>query len=114
MRILYIILLVFMYSCTLSIGQQQDEQAKKEMEYQELLKKAKESQAKSEVAIRMADEQTTKTIQKAANTITTLKEEVKELKQELNETNKKLDSVSDNTNPIKFELRPIPDGKENR
>ncbi len=114
MRIVYIILLFFMYSCTLSIGQQQDEQAKKEMEYQELLKKAKESQAKSQLAIKAADQQTTKTIQKAASTITNLKEEVKELKQELNEKSEKLDSVNNTNNGIKFELRPIPDSKENR
>ena len=96
------------------VGQEPNENVKKEQEFQELLKKSKEIQVKSEVAINVATEQSNKTITKAANTIVTLKEEVKELKQELNETKKKLDSTNDVGNDIKFNLLPISGGEENR
>lgn len=111
MKIIDIIPLFFLTSCSLSIGQQSDEELKKEKEYREVIQKAKETSEENKVVIMAADEKTTKIIDKTTSTIVSLKEEVKQLKQELNEKNNYYDDIDDG---FKFSLRPISDGKENR
>jgi len=112
MRVSTVIFVLFLGSCTL-VGQQPSEEAKKEAEFLELLKKAKATQAINKQTIQSADKKTSEKITKAAKQIVSLKNEVKQLKTELNEVNKKLDSVSNDTVDIKFSLLPISSGQEN-
>lgn len=111
MRIVFVIPLLFLVSCSMSIGQQPDEETKKENEYQEVLKKAKVASEENKLVIKAADEKTNKVIDKTASTIVSLKEEVKQLKQELNEKNNYYDDIDGD---FQFSLRPISDDKENK
>jgi septal ring factor EnvC (AmiA/AmiB activator) len=112
MRISTVIFAFFLGGCTL-VGQQPSEEAKKEAEFAELMKKAKATQEVNVKAIQAADKKTSEKITKAANQIVSLKAEVKQLKTELNEANKKLDSTDHNSIDIKFNLLPISSGQEN-
>lgn len=112
MRTIIVIFGIFLGSCSL-IGQQPSEEAKKEAEFKELMNKVKLSQEVNKAKIQAVDKKTSEKITKAAKQIVSLKSEVKQLKTELNEANKKLDSVSSDAVDIKFNLLPIPAGKEN-
>jgi len=112
MRALIVIFGLFLASCII-VGQQPSEETKKDSEFIELMKKAKQTQEVNKIAIQTADQKTGEINTKTANQIVSLKAEVKQLKSELNEANKKLDSIDTPTNDIKFELLPIPSGKEN-
>jgi septal ring factor EnvC (AmiA/AmiB activator) len=112
MKGLIVIFALFLGSCIL-LGQQPNEEAKKDNEFVELLKKAKQTQEINKVAIQAADKKTGEIITKTANQIVSLKAEVKQLKSELNEANKKLDSIDAPITDIKFELLPVSSGKEN-
>lgn len=112
MRTLIVIFGLFLTSCII-VGQQPSEEAKKDNEFVELLKKAKQTQEINKVAIQAADKKTSEIITKTANQIVSLKAEVKQLKSELNEANKKLDSIDAPLDNIKFELLPVSSGKEN-
>ena len=112
MRISTVIFAFFLGGCTL-VGQQPSEETKKDSEFIELMKKAKQTQEVNKVAIQAADQKTGEIITKTANQIVSLKAEVKQLKSELNEANKKLDSIDAPIGNIKFELLPVSSGKEN-
>jgi septal ring factor EnvC (AmiA/AmiB activator) len=112
MRALIVIFGLFLASCII-VGQQPSEETKKDSEFIELMKKIKQTQEVNKVAIQAADQKTGEIITKTANQIVSLKAEVKQLKSELNEANKKLDSIDAPINNVKFELLPIPSGKEN-
>lgn len=114
MRIILILYAFFLTSCNLLNGQNPSKEQEREKEFQELLKKSKETQIQSQLTIQSADKAANNKITKVTKTIVTLKNEVKQLKQELNETKQKLDSIGDVDNDIKFNLLPIPGGKENR
>ena len=111
MKLINVIPFIFLTSCSLSIGQQQDEEQKKEIEYQKIIREAMETSEENKIVIKAADEKTTKIIDKTAETIVSLKEEVKQLKQDLNEKNNYYGDIDDG---FKFTLRPISDDKENR
>lgn len=113
MKYIGIILIWISLSCNSVVSQQTNEEMQKEKEFDELIKKSKEIQVQNQLAISAADEQTKETVKQAAEKIVDLKEEVKELKIEINEVNEKLESISDTNRVVKFQLRPIPDGKEN-
>lgn len=113
MRAIIVITMIFFSAC-LIIGQTPSEEAKKDNEFVELMKKAKQTQEVNKLAIQQADKKTGEIITKAANQIVSLKNEVKQLKSELNEANKKLDPVTTgDTVDIKFNLLPVSSGKEN-
>jgi predicted RNase H-like nuclease (RuvC/YqgF family) len=112
MRTLIVIFGLFLASCII-VGQQPSEETKKDSEFVELLKKAKQTQEINKVAIQEADKKTGEMITKAANQIVSLKAEVKQLKSELNEANKKLDSIDAPISNVKFDLLPVSSGKEN-
>lgn len=112
MRSIIVIFGIFLTGCSL-IGQSPNEEAKKEVEFRELMNKVKVSQEINKTKIEAADRKTSEKITSAAKQIVSLKNEVKQLKSELNEANKKLDStVSDNVD-IKFNFLPISSSKEN-
>jgi hypothetical protein len=113
MRLAIIIFGLFLFVCVL-IGQQPNEEAKKEIEFQDLLNRSKATQEENKVAIKAADKKTSEIITKTANQIVSLKNEVKQLKTELNEANQKLDSVIIPDANVEFKLLPIPNSKENR
>jgi seryl-tRNA synthetase len=112
MRVIAVIMILFFSAC-LIIGQTPSEEAKKDNEFVELMKKVKQTQEVNKVAIQAADKKTGEIITKTANQIVSLKAEVKQLKSELNEANKKLDSIDAPVSNIKFELLPVSSGKEN-
>lgn len=114
MKILIPILIMLIASCTSGVSQQPSEEAKKEKEFQDILRMAKEQQVKNHQILKAADEKTKETITQTSQQITTLKQEVKELKQDLNEANNKISNIVNTGNGSKFSLRPIPGGKENR
>lgn len=111
MKIIDIIPLFFLASCSLSISQQSDEELKKEKEYREVIQRAKKTSEENKVVIMATDEKTTKIIDKTTSTIVSLKEEVKQLKQELNEKNNYYNDIDDG---FKFSLLPISNSKEDR
>ena len=112
MRTLIVIFGLFLGSCIL-VGQDSNEEAKKDSEFLELLKKSKQIQEANKVAIQAADKKTGEIITKTANQIVSLKNEVKQLKTELNEANQKLDSNSMSDTSVEFKLFTIPGSKEN-
>jgi len=112
MRTVIVIMIIFFSAC-LIVGQIPSEEAKKDNEFVELMKKVKQTQEVNKVAIQQADSKTNEIIAKTSNQIVSLKKEIKQLKSELNEANKKLDSVSNDAVDIKFNLLPVSSGKEN-
>ena len=114
MRLLSLIPMLFLSACTLGVSQQQSEEAKKEAEFRELLKKAIVTQETNRTIIREADTKTSKIITTTTNNIVSLKNEVNQLKSQLNEANKKIDSTILPDVDIPFQLFSIPSSKENR
>jgi peptidoglycan hydrolase CwlO-like protein len=112
MRALIVIFVIFLASCVL-VGQQPNEESKKDSEFLELLKKSKEIQEVNKIAIRETDKKTGEIISKTANQIVSLKNEVKQLKTELNEAHQKLDSINSDTG-TKFSFSAIPNGEKDR
>ena len=112
MRALIVIFGLFLASCII-VGQQPSEEAKKDNEFVELMKKVKQTQEVNKVAIQAADKKTGEIITKTANQIVSLKNEVKQLKTELNEANQKLDSINIPDSSVEFKLFSIPGSKEN-
>lgn len=112
MRTIIVIFGIFLGSCSL-VGQQPNEEVKREAEFKELMNKVKLSQEVNKAKIQAADKKTSEKITNAAKQIVSLKTEVKQLKTELNEANKKLDSVASNNIDIPFNLLPVSTGKEN-
>lgn len=108
-RLLVAILFLFVVSCSDVASQQPSEEMKREAEFQEVLRKARETSAKNRSIIKAADSQSTQIITKTSEKITVLKEEVKELKQELNEI-----KPDPSVPPIKYKLLPLADSSENR
>lgn len=106
-RLVVIASIIFLNACTEGISQNPSEDMKKEAEFQEVMRKAKETRIKNQMIIKAADEKAGAIITNATKQIVTLKEEVKELKQEINETNIKRGA------PPKFKLLPITDSTEN-
>jgi predicted sulfurtransferase len=95
---------IFLHSCTQGISQQVSEDAKKEAEFDELIRQAKQTQQINKAALQKANEQTNEIIVKTTEKIVSLKQEVVELKEEINEIINKSDTVDLN---IKFKLLPI-------
>ena len=112
MRTIIVIFGIFLAGCSL-IGQQKNEETKKDREFLELLNKSKQIQSINQEKIQEADKKTSQIIQRTSSQIVSLKKEVKQLKSELNEANKKLDSVRNDNIDIKFSLLPVSSGKEN-
>lgn len=112
MKVYIVIVGLFLTGCTL-VGQQPNEEAKKEAEFKELMNKVKITQEINKAKIKDADKKTSEKITKAAKQIVSLKTEVKQLKTDLNEANKKLDSIINDNVDIKFVLLPISSGQEN-
>lgn len=102
--------LLFLYSCSNSIGQLPSEEMQKEKEFNELMKKVNETRAKNAQIITNVSEKTNQIVEKTATTISSLKEENKKLKKEINETGKKYYPIDDSVNNIKFTLRPVSGG----
>jgi predicted nucleic acid-binding Zn-ribbon protein len=80
-------------SCASGVGQPSSEEAKKEAEFNELLKRAKSAQEINNSAIESANQESGKLIISTTKNIVSLKSEIKELKNELYEVSKKPDSV---------------------
>lgn len=80
MKALPIISLLFIYSCTAGIGQSPSLEAKREAEYNRIMREARLAQKKNEQLLQVADEETAKKIDKAAEVIVHLKDEVNVLK----------------------------------
>lgn len=80
----------------------------------EIIQLSSKNMSLSDTMQKSADKQTSKVINKAAETITTLKVENGKLKKELNEVTKKLDDITNSNNGVQFKLLPVSDGKENR
>jgi hypothetical protein len=114
MRLLSLLPILFLTACTLGVSQQSSEEAKKEAEYYELLKKANAAQEINRTTIKAADTKTDKIITATTNNIISLKNEINHLKSELYEANKKIDSVILPDVDIPFQLFSIPTNKENR
>lgn len=112
--ILFIGLSLILNSCSDTIGQLPSKELEKEQEFNNLMKKVNETRAKNQTIISSVDKKTTEVIEKTAETISTLKEENKKLKNEINETGKKYYPIDDTVSGIKFTLRPVSNGKENR
>jgi seryl-tRNA synthetase len=112
MKGLIVIFGLFLGSCIL-LGQQPSEEAKTELEFQQLMSKSKATQEINKVAIKAADKKTSEIITKTSNQIVSLKNEVNQLKNELNEANQKLDSVVIPDANVEFKLFAIPGSKEN-
>jgi uncharacterized protein HemX len=112
MKGLIVIFALFLGSCIL-LGQQSNEEAKTEFEFQQLMSKSKATQEQNKSAIKVADQKTNEIITKTANQIVSLKNEVKQLKSELNEANQKLDSIVIPDANVEFKLFSIPGSKEN-
>lgn len=104
----------FIHSCSDTIGQQPSQEMKKEEEFNNLMKKVNDMRAQNQAIMSAVDKQTKDVVEKTAKTISTLKEENKVLKNAINETGKKYNSIGDTVSDIKFTLRPVSDGKENR
>lgn len=114
MRLLSLIPILFLTACTLGVSQQPSEEAKKEAEFHELLKKANAAKETNRTAIKAADAKTGKIITATTKNIVSLKNEVNQLKSQLNEANKKIDSVVLPDANVPFQLFSIPGSKENR
>jgi protein subunit release factor A len=108
-----IVALCLLVSCTEGISQQVSEEAKKDAEYEELIRQARETREINKVTLQRANERTSEIITKTTEKIISLKEEVLELKEEINEIINQSDTVDLN---IKFKLLPIAvsDSQENR
>lgn len=107
-KILLVLIPFILYSCTEGVSQKTSEEMKKEAEFQEVLRKAKEASEQNQAIIKKADSASQQVIQKTTEQIVSLKQEVKQLKQELNETDI---NPSDGT---KFKLLPITDNTKDR
>jgi peptidoglycan hydrolase CwlO-like protein len=112
--LIFISISFLIYSCSNTIGQQPSEEMKKDQEFENLMKKVKETRINNQKIIGDVDKKTTQVVEKTAQTITNLKEENKQLKKELNNTNEKYNSIDDTISNINFTLRPVSGGKENR
>jgi TolA-binding protein len=112
MRTIIVTTILFLSAC-LIVGQIPNEEAKKDLEFQQLITKSKATQEENKIAIKEADKKTSEIITKTANQIVSLKNEVKQLKSELNEANKKIDSTVLPDVDIPFQLFSIPNSKEN-
>jgi hypothetical protein len=108
-----IVALCLLVSCAEGISQQVSEEAKKDAEYEELIRQARETREINKVTLQRANERTSEIITKTTEKIISLKEEVLELKEEINEIINQSDTVDLN---IKFKLLPIAvsDSQENR
>jgi predicted transcriptional regulator len=95
-------------ACTQGVSQKTSEEMTKESEFQEIMRKAKETSEANKKMMDSADKQAKQIVQKTTQQIVSLKQEVKQLKQELNETSIK---PSDGA---KFKFLPITDGTEDR
>ncbi len=104
---------VFLYSCTQVVSQQVSEDAKKEAEFDELIRQAKQTREINKINLQKANEKTNQIIVKTTEKIVSLKQEVVELKEEINEIINKSDTIDLN---VKFKLLPISisDSQENR
>lgn len=112
--LIFISISFLIYSCSDTIGQQPSIDMKKDQEFEKLMEKVRETRMNNQKIISDVDKKTTQVVEKTTQTITNLKEENKQLKKELNETDKKYNSIDDTIGNIKFTLRPVSDGKENR
>jgi uncharacterized protein YcfL len=99
------IMLLF-YACQVADGQNVSDEQKKDQEFIELIKKIEATKQQTIVSQDNATKQEAKIVDKAVNTIVSLKEEVKNLKSELNEKNEKLNGIISDTGS-KFKLLPI-------
>ena len=113
-RLLLIILIVSLYSCTNLVGQKQDDEFKKDQDLIQLMGQFSKTTAKNEVAQGKADDKSKEIVTQAVATISTLQAENKALKQELNETKQKLQDISNFDTANKFNIRAISDSKKNR
>lgn len=111
-RFIYAFLILLVYACNTATSQQTDD-LKREEDFLNAIKNAKETTQAAQAIQRSADEKTQRAVENAANTIVSLKKEVQELKQDLNEANKKLDSIGVDRG-IKFDIRPISGIEEDR
>jgi hypothetical protein len=99
-------LLIFLFGCQSITAQEENDMAKKDREFQDLLLKV-EANTKASVQVQeQASKTQTKIVTETVSKIVELKEENKDLKVELNEVKQVLDSVSTDT-LIPFELLPI-------
>jgi hypothetical protein len=107
MRLLPIVLILFITSCTQAISQKPSTDLKSDQDFYELLKKAKATRETIKLSIQSADEHTKQVVTKTVTNINNLKTSVEELKTDLNEANKKLDSVVDANTGNPYKLLPI-------
>jgi hypothetical protein len=80
MKALPIISLLFIYSCTAGNSQSPSLEAKREADYDRIIREARLTQKKNEQLILLADQQTAKKIDHAAEVIVHLKDEINVLK----------------------------------
>jgi hypothetical protein len=108
-KILYFISIFIIFNaCQLADGQNVSDEQKKDQEFIELIKKIEATKQQTIVSQDNATKQEAKIVDKAVNTIVSLKEEVKNLKSELNEKNERLNGIISDTGS-KFKLLPISD-----
>lgn len=108
--ILLLCSLIFIYSCSDSVGQLPSEEIQKEKEFNELMKKVNETRVKNAEIIDDVSKKTNQIVQQTSETINSLKDENKKLKKEINETGKKYYPIDDTISNIKFTLRPVSGG----
>ena len=95
-------------ACQYAESQSISEEQKKDQKFIELIKKIEATKEQTIVSQDKATKQEAKIVNKAVNTIVSLKEEVKNLKSELNEKNERLNGIISDTGS-KFKLLPISD-----
>jgi hypothetical protein len=99
-----------LYGCNRVESQEINEDTKRDREFQELMKKAKEAEHKNRVVLQVAEEQSVKLIEKTKTKIVTLENQVTVLKETINEITNP-DTVDLN---LGFKLLAISSDKENR
>jgi ABC-type Fe3+-hydroxamate transport system substrate-binding protein len=112
MRFISVILLVFLSGCTLLSSQEPDNEAKKEQEFQDLMKKSKEMQAASREAIKIADKKADSVVIKTNQKIITLTKIVYVLKEVNHELKAKVDSIVNDDPGEPFDLLAVPGDKD--
>ena len=73
-KLIYILFVLSLNSCSDIIGQKQDDEFKKDQELILMMNQFSKTSAKNEVAQSKADDKTSEIVSKAVETITTLKE----------------------------------------
>lgn len=111
MRLLFLAICLYLfYGCNRVESQEINEDAKRDREFRELMKRAKQAEHSNNLVLNQAEQQSIKLIEKTKSKIVTLEKEVTVLKETINEITNP-DTVDLN---IGFKLLAVSSDKENR